>query len=65
MDQRAQVRMLKVFKNVSYASIADELGINHTSFYNWLRGQYHFSHDRAVELQNIIDRYGLPKDRLL
>ena len=57
MSQIDEVRSLKVFHRVSYASIARELGITTNSLYNWMRGAYTFSKSRQEALQRIIDRY--------
>ena len=57
MTQIDEVRLLKVFHRVSYASIAAELGIRTNSLYNWMRGTYTFSKERQEALQRIIERY--------
>lgn len=57
MDQIKQVRLLKAIHNVSYGSIAEELGITRNSLYNWMRGSYEFSKQKQQALQQIIDRY--------
>lgn len=51
---RQNVRLLKVYKNVSYKDIAQRLGIRTNSFYNWLRGEYSFSQGTANKLKYIV-----------
>ena len=57
MSQIDEVRLLKALHRVSYTSIAEELGIRRSSFYNWMRGTYKFSQNRQRALQQIIDKY--------
>lgn len=57
MDQITEVKLLKALHNVSYGSVAKELGINRNSLYNWMRGAYSFSKEKQETLQDIIDRY--------
>lgn len=53
---RVEVRILKTFYNINYKTIADELGIQQRSFYNWLHGQFDFSSKRKRQLNIFIDR---------
>ena len=57
MDQIKKVRLLKALYNVSYGSIAEELGITRNSLYNWMRGSYSLSKQKQQALQQIIDRF--------
>lgn len=50
---RQEVKLLKVYKNVSYRQLAEQLGIKTKSFYNWLHGEYDFSERTANKLHNI------------
>lgn len=51
---RQEVKLLKVYKNVSYKQLAEDLGIKTKSFYNWLHGEYSFSDKTAERLHNIL-----------
>ena len=51
---RQQVRLLKVYKNISYKDVAQKLGIKTKSLYNWLHGEYDFSVNTANRLRYII-----------
>ena len=51
---RHKVKLLKVYKNVSYKDLSRRLGIKTNSFYNWLRGEYSFSQETADRLRYII-----------
>lgn len=51
---RQNVRLLKVYKNISYKELAQQLGIKTNSFYNWLRGEYSFSQETAKKLKYIV-----------
>ena len=50
---RNEVKLLKVYKNVSYKDLAQLLGIKAKSFYNWLHGEYDFSDNTANKLHSI------------
>ena len=50
---RNEVKLLKVYKDVSYKQIAQLLGIKAKSFYNWLHGEYNFSEHTAEKLHSI------------
>lgn len=51
---RQKVRLLKVYKNISYKDLSKRLGIKTNSFYNWLRGEYSFSQETAKRLKYIV-----------
>ena len=48
---REKVKLLKVYKNVSYKVIAQKLGVKTKSLYNWLHGEYTFSANTANRLK--------------
>lgn len=52
---REKVKLLKVYKNVSYKAIAQKLGVKTKSLYNWLHGEYTFSVDTANRLKRIVE----------
>lgn len=39
---RHEVKLLKAFNSISYKSIAEAIGVERSSFYSWLKGQYDF-----------------------
>lgn len=49
---RKKCRVVKALYNISYITIADTIGIAHSSFYNWLSGYYKLNskHCRDLEL---------------
>lgn len=51
---RLRVRLLKATKQVSYKTIAEKLGINQRSFYNWLGDCYNFSCYSLMVLDEIL-----------
>lgn len=51
---RQEVKLLKVYKNISYRQLAEQLGIKTKSFYNWLHGEYSFSDRTAERLHSIV-----------
>lgn len=50
---RQEVKLLKVYKDISYKELSQHLGIKPKSFYNWLHGEYDFSEKTADKLHNI------------
>ena len=50
---RQEVKLLKVYKNISYKDLSQYLGIKTKSFYNWLHGEYDFRERTADKLHNI------------
>ena len=66
MDQITEVKLLKALHNVSYGSVAKELGINRNSLYNWMRGAYSFSKEMVLcqeieqnKMREITQRRGI------
>lgn len=51
---RQEVKLIKVYQNVSYKTLAEQLGIKTKSFYNWLHGEYDFSERTAEKLHEIL-----------
>lgn len=51
---RKQVKALKAFQNISYATIAKEIGISRGAFYNWLHDDYEFSYKTEYKLKEYI-----------
>lgn len=52
---REQVKLAKVYnEDWSYKDFAEVIEITPNSFYNWLKGYYDLSAEKARELQNII-----------
>ena len=56
VDLRALVRELKWKYKHSFKSIAQELGIQPTSLYCWLNGQYELSVDTEQRLKEVIQQ---------
>ncbi len=52
---REQVKLAKVYNDEwSYKDFAEVIEITPNSFYNWLKGYYNLSAEKASELQSII-----------
>lgn len=51
---RKKVKLLKAIQNISYKEISEYLEINANSFYNYLKGQYDLSDEKASLLFTII-----------
>lgn len=52
---RKEVKLLKALQGVSYRELAEEyLEMRTNSFYNWLRGEYSLSQEKASRLYDII-----------
>ena len=45
---------MKAFQNISYATIAKEIGISRGAFYNWLHDDYEFSYKTEYKLKEYI-----------
>lgn len=39
---RQEVKLLKAFNRITYRAFAEAIGVQQSSFYAWLRGQYDF-----------------------
>lgn len=52
---RKEVKLLKVFQDISYKEIAELLEIRTDSFYNWLCGYYDLGNKKQERLLDIID----------
>ena len=50
-----EVKLLKVFQDISYKEIAELLEIRTDSFYNWLCGYYDLGNKKQERLLDIID----------
>ena len=53
-DIRKRVRMLKAMQNISYKELSGYLEIKESSMYNWLRGQYELSYNKAKLLEEVV-----------
>lgn len=51
---RKQVKELKCFQDISYKELAEYLEIKQNSFYNFMKGYYNLSFEKAQQLQEII-----------
>lgn len=51
---RKKVKLLKALQNISYKEISYYLDIQTNSLYNFLRGQYDLSEEKASLLASII-----------
>lgn len=54
---REQVKLCKVFHNVSYIYFAEQLEITKNSFYNFMHEQYNLSESKAEELEEIVTEF--------
>ena len=52
---RKEVKLLKVFQDISYKEIAELLEIRTDSFYNWLCVYYDLGNKKQERLLDIID----------
>lgn len=53
---RTCCKQAKVFSNISYKTIANEIGVSQDSFYSWIKGNYDFSYARARVLEHYLSR---------
>ena len=53
-DLRKQIKLLKALQGISYKEISEYLEINTNSLYNYLRGAYNLSDEKADTLRDII-----------
>lgn len=51
---RKETRLLKALNEVSYAEMAEMIGISRSSFSNWLNKNYDFGEERAAQLEELI-----------
>ena len=51
---RKKVRLLKALQGISYKEISEYLGIQTNSLYNFLKGQYDLSQEKADCLSDIV-----------
>ena len=54
---RLAVKQLKVYKDISYKELSEELGIKAKSFYGWLKEDFNLSATNKRKLDLIISRY--------
>ena len=53
-ELRKKVKMLKALQGISYKEISEYLDITPNSLYNYLRGAYDLSDEKADTLSDII-----------
>lgn len=53
-ELRKKVKMLKALQGISYKEISEYLDITPNSLYNYLRGAYDLSDEKADTLRDII-----------
>lgn len=53
-DLRKQIKMIKALQGISYKEISEYLEITPNSLYNYLRGAYDLSDDKAARLEDIL-----------
>ena len=56
-DLREQVKLCKVFHNVSYIYFAEQLEITKNSLYNFRHEQYNRSESKAEELEELVTEF--------
>lgn len=54
---RLEVKQLKVYKDINYKELSQELGIKPKSFYGWLKEDFNLSAANKRKLDLIISRY--------
>lgn len=54
---RLEVKQLKVYKDISYKELSEELGIKPKSFYGWLKEDFSLSAANKRKLELIVSRY--------
>ncbi len=52
---RKEVKVLKALQNITYKELAEDLEIHRNSFYNWLKGYYELSTEKAERLKEILE----------
>lgn len=53
-ELRKRVKLLKALQNISYKELSEYLEIKQNSLYNFIRGAYDLSDERAERLYSII-----------
>lgn len=53
-ELRKRVKLLKALQNISYKELSEYLEIKQNSLYNFIRGAYDLSDERAERLDSII-----------
>lgn len=53
-DLREQVKLCKVYHNISYKYWSEQIGVTKNAFYNWLHEQYDLSESKAEELEDLV-----------
>ena len=53
-ELRKKVKLLKALQGISYKEISEYLDIKTNSLYNFLKGQYNLSYEKASLLEYII-----------
>ena len=51
---RNQVKIVKATEDIMYKDLAEYLEIHTNSFYNWLKGYYDLSYEKAKSLESLI-----------
>lgn len=54
-NQRYYARLAKAIRNCPYTYMADQIGISHSSMYNWLSYQFELSPIKQKQLGNLLD----------
>jgi len=54
---RLEVKQLKVYKDINYKELSQELGIKPKSFYGWLKEDFNLSAANKRKLELIVSRY--------
>ncbi len=54
-DLRKQIKLLKALQGITYKEISEYLEITPNSLYNFLRGAYDLSDEKAETLKDIIN----------
>ena len=54
---RLEVKSLKIYKDINYKELSQELGIKPKSFYGWLKDDFNLSTANKSKLELIIRKY--------
>lgn len=51
---RQEVKLLKAFNGITYKTFSEAIGVQNSSFYAWLKGQYDFGFYTESALKDFI-----------
>lgn len=54
---RLEAKALKIYRDISYKELSEELGIKPKSFYGWMNEDFNLSSSNKRKLEQIVKRY--------